>query len=61
MQIRLRVFIAIGAVIVGIFIVGCGSDDEVQDSPTPTVEKAPEPTFGLDGDTYRNRRLFKNL
>jgi hypothetical protein len=54
----LRVFAAIGAVIVGIFIVGCGGDDEA-DSPVPTVEKEPALTFGLDGDTYRNRRLFK--
>ncbi len=58
MQMTLRVFAAIGAVIVGGFIVGCGGDDE-EDSPAPTVEKEPEPTFGLDGDTYRNRRLFK--
>ena len=58
MQMTLRVFVAIGAVIVGIFIMGCGGDDE-EDSPTSTVEKEPEPTFGLDGDTYRNRRLFK--
>jgi hypothetical protein len=54
----LRVFAAIGAVIVGIFIVGCGGDDEA-DSPVPTVEKEPALNFGLDGDTYRNRRLFK--
>jgi hypothetical protein len=54
----LRVFAAIGAVIVGIFIVGCGGDDEA-DSPVPTVEQKPALTFGLDGDTYRNRRLFK--
>ena len=54
----LRVFAAISAVIVGIFIVGCGGDDEA-DSPVPTVEQKPALTFGLDGDTYRNRRLFK--
>ena len=54
----LRVFAAIGAVIVGIFIVGCGGDDEA-DSPVPTVEQKPALNFGLDGDTYRNRRLFK--
>jgi hypothetical protein len=54
----LRVFAAIGAVIVGILIMGCGGDGE-EDSPAPAVEKEPEPTFGLDGDTYRNRRLFK--
>ena len=59
MNMALRFFAAIGAVIMGIFIVGCGGDDEVEDSPTPTVEKEPAPTFGLDGDTYRNRRLFK--
>ena len=58
MQMTLRVFVAIGALIVGIFIMGCGGDDE-EDSPAPTVEKEPEPAFGLDGDTYRNRRLFK--
>ena len=54
----LRVFVAIGALIMGIFIVGCGGDDEA-DSPVPTVEQKPALTFGLDGDTYRNRRLFK--
>ncbi len=58
MQMTLRVFAAIGAVIVGIFIVGCGADDE-EDSPAPAVKKEPEPAFGVDGDTYRNRRLFK--
>ena len=58
MQMTLRVFVAIGALIVGIFIMGCGGDDE-EDSPAPAVEKEPEPAFGLDGDTYRNRRLFK--
>ena len=58
MQMTLRVFTAISAVILGILIMGCGGDDE-EDSPAPTVEKEPEPTFGLDGDTYRNRRLFK--
>ena len=58
MQMTLRVFVAIGAVIVGIFIVGCGGDDEA-DSPVPTVEQKPALNFGLDGDTYRNRRLFK--
>ena len=60
MQLTLRVFAAIGVMIVGVFIVGCGDgDDEEADSPAPTVEKEPEITFGLDGDTYRNRRLFK--
>ena len=54
----LRIFVAIGALIMGIFIVGCGGDDEA-DSPVPTVEKEPALNFGLDGDTYRNRRLFK--
>ncbi len=58
MDTTLKVLVAIGAVIVGSFIVGCGGDDEA-DSPAPTVEKEPEVTFGLDGDTYRNRRLFK--
>ena len=58
MAMTLRVFIVIGAMIVGILTVGCGGDDEA-DSPVPTVEKAPELTFGLDGDIYRNRRLFK--
>ena len=58
MQMTLRVFTAISAVIVGIFIVGCGGDGE-EDSPAPVVEKEPEPTFGLDGDTYRDKRLFK--
>ena len=58
MQMALRVFAAIGVMIAGIFIVGCGGDSET-DSPTPTVEKEPEIKFGLDGDTYRNRRLFK--
>ena len=57
MDMTLRVFVAIGAIIMGICIVGCGGDDD--DSPAPTVEKKPELTFGLDGDTYRNRRLFK--
>ena len=54
----LRVFVAIGAMILGIFIVGCGGDNEA-DAPAPTVEEEPKITFGLDGDTYRNRRLFK--
>ena len=58
MDMALRVFVAVGAMILGIFIVGCGSDDDA-DSSAPTVEKEPEVTFGLDGDTYRNRRLFK--
>jgi hypothetical protein len=58
MDATLRVFAAIGAVVVGILIAGCGGDDEA-DSPAPTVEKEPEVNFGLDGDTYRNRRLFK--
>jgi hypothetical protein len=58
MDMALRVFVAVSAMIVGIFIVGCGGDDE-EDSPAPTVEKEPAITFGLDGDTYRNRRLFK--
>ena len=57
MDMTLRVFVAIGAMIMGVFIVGCGGDDD--DSPAPTVEKKPELNFGLDGDTYRNRRLFK--
>ena len=58
MDTTLKVFAAIGALVVGIFIGGCGGDDEA-DSPVPTVEKEPEIKFGLDGDTYRNRRLFK--
>ena len=58
MDTTLRVFAAISVMITGFCIVGCGADDEV-DSPAPTVEKEPEITFGLDGDTYRNRRLFK--
>ncbi len=58
MQMTLRVFAAIGVMIVGVFIMGCGGDDEA-DSPVPTVEQKPALTFGLDGDTYRNRRLFK--
>ena len=58
MDVTLKAFVAIGAMIVGILIVGCGGDDDV-DSSAPTVEKEPELTFGLDGDTYRNRRLFK--
>ena len=58
MDIKLRVLAAIGVMIVGIFIMGCGGDSET-DSPTPTVDKKPEIKFGLDGDTYRNRRLFK--
>ena len=37
---------------------GCGGDGE-EDSPVPTVEQKPALNFGLDGDTYRNRRLFK--
>ena len=36
---------------------GCGGDD-APESPT-TAEKQPALNFGLDGDTYRNRRLFK--
>ena len=59
MDMKLRVLAAIGVMIVGIFIIGCGGDNEEEDSAAPTVEKEPEPTFGLDGDTYRNRRLFK--
>ncbi len=58
MDMTFRVFVAIGAMIMGTFIVGCGGDDN-EDSPTPTIEKKPELSFGLDGDTYRNRRLFK--
>ena len=58
MSVTFRVFVAIGAIIVGVFIVGCGGDD-AEDSSTPTVEKKPALSFGLDGDTYRNRRLFK--
>ena len=38
-------------------IAGCGGDD-APESPT-TAEKQPALNFGLDGDTYRNRRLFK--
>ena len=59
MDVKLRVLAAIGAMIVGIFIVGCGGDEEAEDTSVPTVEKEAAPTFGLDGDTYRNRRLFK--
>ena len=58
MDMKLRVFVVIGAMIVGLFIAGCGGGDE-EDTSAPTVEKEPEITFGLDGDTYRNRRLFK--
>ncbi len=57
MAMALRVFVAVGGLIVGIYIAGCGGDD-AEDSPAPTVEKEPEPTFGLDGDTYRDKRLF---
>ena len=57
MDVRLRVFAAIGAMIMGVFIVECGGDDE-EDTPAPTVEKKPELVFGLDGDTYRDTRLF---
>ena len=42
----------------GIFIVGCDGDDEEALSSL-TVEEEPALNFGLDGDTYRNRRLFK--
>ena len=59
MDMKLRVFTVIVTMIVGGFIVGCGSEDDTEDSPAPTVEKEPELNFGLDGDTYRNRRLFK--
>ena len=60
MQMTLGVFAAIGVMIVGGFIVGCGNgEDEEVGSPAPTVEKEPEIAFGLDGDIYRNRRLFK--
>ena len=58
MNMALRFFATISAVIMGIFIVGCGGDDE-EESSTPTIEKKPALNFGLDGDTYRNRRLFK--
>ena len=58
MDMTLRIFVGVGVLIVGVFIVGCGGDDEA-DSSTPTVEKKPALSFGLDGDTYRNRRLFK--
>ena len=58
MDMTLRVLIAVGGLIVGIFIAGCGGDT-TEDSPSPTVEKEPEPTFGFDGDTYRDKRLFK--
>ena len=59
MDMKLRVFAVIVTMIVGGFIVGCGSEDDTEDSPIPTVEKEPAINFGLDGDTYRNRRLFK--
>ena len=59
MDIKLRVLAAIGVMIVGIFIIGCGGDDAAEDTSVPTVKKESGPTFGLDGDTYRNRRLFK--
>ena len=58
MSITSKFFVAIGMMIVVGFIVGCGGDD-AEDSPAPTVEKKPALNFGLDGDTYRNRRLFK--
>ena len=58
MKMTLRIFAAINVMIVSFCIVSCGGDNET-DSPTPTVEKTPEIKFGLDGDTYRNRRLFK--
>lgn len=53
----LRVFV-VGGLIVGIFITGCGGDD-TEDSPAPTIKMEPEPTFGVDGDTYRDNRLFR--
>lgn len=58
MDTMLRVFAAVGVITVGIFMLGCGSDEE-EDSPVPTVEEEQKIIFGLDGDTYRNRRLFK--
>lgn len=59
MNTPLKVVTAIGVMIVGVFIVGCGGGDDEADSPVPTVEKKPTLNLGLDGDTYRNRRLFK--
>ena len=58
MAMTLRVFVVVGGLIAGIFIAGCGGDDAA-DSPAPTVEKEPEPTFGLDGDTYQDKRVFR--
>ena len=58
MDMTMRACAAIVAVIMGIFIVGCGGDDE-EESSAPTVEQEPALNFGLDGDTYRNQRLFK--
>ena len=58
MAMTMRMYAAIVAVIMGLFIVGCDGDDE-EESSVPTVEEEPALNFGLDGDTYRNRRLFK--
>ena len=58
MAMTMRMYAAIVAVIMGLFIVGCDGDDE-EESSVPTVEEEPALHFGLDGDTYRNRRLFK--
>ena len=58
MAMTMRGCAAIVAVIMGVFIVGCDGDDE-EESSVPTVEEEPALHFGLDGDTYRNRRLFK--
>ena len=58
MDTTLRIFVVLGVLIVSVFIIGCDDENEA-DSPIPTVEKEPALKFGLDGDTYRNRRLFK--
>lgn len=50
--------VATSIMIAGFCVAGCGGDNE-PDSPVSTVETEPKINFGLDGDTYRNRRLFK--
>lgn len=54
----LRAWIVISIMIIGFCVAGCGGDNEPTAS-VPTVEPEPKIKFGLDGDTYRNRRLFK--
>lgn len=43
--------------LVGVTNVGCGGKEN--ESPPPVTEEKPTLNLGLNGDTYRDRRLFK--